>query len=116
MITVNKRNITEKEFDLACNEFITKTGKSKLSKDEMLIIANQIIDSVLLLDKAKKENFNITDDEVNKYIEGIKANYKTIDDFNNALNEIGDTLASFKHKIKDNIKLHYKKVYSYNIE
>ena len=105
MITVNKRNITEKEFDLACNEFITKTGKSKLSKDEMLRIANQIIDSVLLLDKAKKENLHITDDEVNKYIEGIKANYKTIDDFNNALNEIGDTLESFKHKIKDNIIL-----------
>jgi parvulin-like peptidyl-prolyl isomerase len=71
----------------------------------MIAIANQLIDSILLLEEAKKSNIIVSDDEMNKYVEGVKSSYKSEDEFNNALKTIGDTIDDFKIKIKDNMIL-----------
>jgi peptidyl-prolyl cis-trans isomerase C len=105
MITVNNINITEREFDLACNDFMNRTGKQKLSQNEMVAIANQLIDSILLLEEAKNSQLTVSDDEINKYVEGVKSSYKSEEDFNNALKTIGDSIDDFKAKIKDNMIL-----------
>ena len=64
MITVNDKNITEKELDLACNDFITSTGKAKLTENDVLAIVNQLIDSLLLSEEAKKEDLEVSNDEI----------------------------------------------------
>jgi parvulin-like peptidyl-prolyl isomerase len=100
MITVNDNKISEKEFDLACEDFKAKTGKPNLTQKEAIAIANQLIDAQLLLEEANQKNIEVGDDEINNYLDGIKKNYPNEDDFIKALANIGDTVDSFKEKIK----------------
>ncbi|MBN2443574.1 MAG: peptidylprolyl isomerase [Spirochaetales bacterium] len=105
MITVNNTTITENEFDLACNDYISRAGKQKISEQEMMGIANQLIDSILLMDQAREENITISADEIDQYIQRVKASYKSEGEFQQALTTIGDTLEGFKEKIRDNMML-----------
>lgn len=103
MITVNNKVITEIEFDTACNEAIIANRKEKLSKDEITIIANQLVDSLLLLEEAQKNGLTVTGDELNDYLNRIKSNFKTDEEYLNTLKKIGYTVESMKDKIQKDI-------------
>jgi len=105
MIKVNGYEITEKEFDLACAErkFISK--KKNLEKSEIEETVNVLVDAVLMLEEAKKENIEVDKTEIEKTVTKMKKNFKTEDDFRQALAKTGDTDGSIKDRVERNLKL-----------
>ena len=105
MIKINDYSITEKEFDFAITDFKNRAQKPELTRSEVQSIADQLIDAKLLLERAKEEKIQISDDEINKALENIKGNYETETAFNEALEGSGDNLEKLKNRIFDSLAL-----------
>jgi len=105
MAKVNNNTITDKEFDLACMDYISRLGKKNLKREECIAIINQLIDAKLLIEEALNSGFKASEDEVNQIFNNVKSNYKTDDEFNKALTNIGDTTESFKNKLYNDVVL-----------
>jgi len=105
MITVNDYTITEKEFDLACNDFKRRLKTHTLKKEYVDSVKDQLIDARLLLDAAKKNNTAIDTKEVSDVYDRILTNFPAEEDFLKLLESEGDTIDSLKDKIKDDILL-----------
>ncbi len=105
MITVNDYTITEKEFDLACNDFKRRLKTHTLKKEYVDSVKDQLIDARLLLDAAKKNNIAIDTKEVSDVYDRIVTNFPAEEDFLKLLESEGDTIDSLKDKIKDDIML-----------
>ena len=105
MITINDYSITEKEFDFAIADYKNRAQKPELTRSEVQSIADQLIDAKLLLTKAKEENIEIKDEEINKALENIKSNYETEEAFTKALEGSGDNLQKLKDRIFDSLAL-----------
>lgn len=105
MIKVNGHEISEKEFDMACAEkrFIFK--KKVLEKHEVEETVNVLIDALLMLEVAKKENIEVDPAELYITISKMKKSFKTEDDFRLALSKTGDTEESIKERVEKNLKL-----------
>ncbi|MFO7810274.1 MAG: peptidylprolyl isomerase [Candidatus Delongbacteria bacterium] len=105
MIKVNGKMISEKEFDMACAEKMHALRKNRLEKNEIEETANLLIDALLMLEVADKENIEVDSAEIEETVSKIKNNFKTEEDFNNALEKTGDTLDSIRERIEKNFKL-----------
>jgi peptidyl-prolyl cis-trans isomerase C len=105
MIKVNGHEISEKEFDMACAEkrFIFK--KKALEKHEIEETVNVLIDAVLMLEVAKKDNVEVDAVELENTIAKMKKSFKTEDDFKQALSKTGDTEESIKERVEKNLRL-----------
>jgi len=105
MIKVNGHEISEKEFDMACAEkrFIFK--KKVLEKHEIEETVNVLIDAVLMLEVAKKDNVEVDAVELENTIAMMKKSFKTEDDFRQALSKTGDTEESIKERVEKNLRL-----------
>jgi len=105
MIKVNGHEISEKEFDMACAEkrFIFK--KKALEKHEIEETVNVLIDAVLMLEVAKKDNVEVDEVELENTISKMKKSFKTEDDFRQALSKTGDTEGSIKERVEKNLRL-----------
>ena len=105
MITVNGKVITEKEFDMACEEKKHILRKPKLEKNDIEETVNILTDAILMLEVAEQENIETDPEEVNATIEKISKNFKTEEDYKNALSKTGDDENTLKERIVKNLKL-----------
>lgn len=105
MIKVNGFEISEKEFDMACAEKKYIFKKASLEKHEIEEISNILIDAVLMLDVAKKENIQVDPAEIESTITKMKKNFKSDEEFISILEKTGDSLDTVKERIEKNIKL-----------
>jgi len=105
MIKVNGFEISEKEFDMACAEKKFLFKKNTLEKSEMEEIVNVLIDAVLMLEVAKNENIAVDEKEIENTISKMKKNFKSEEDFCNAVKKIGDTPETVRERIEKNLKL-----------
>ncbi len=105
MIKVNGKVITEKDFDMACEEKKHVLRKQELDKNEIEETVNILTDATLMLEVAEQENIETDPEEMNATIEKIKKNFKTEEDFKNALSKTGDDENTLKERIIKNLKL-----------
>ncbi len=105
MIKINDYSITEKEFDFAITDYKNRSQQPELTRSEVQSIADQLIDAKLLLEKAKEEKIQISDEEIEKAMTNIKSNYETEEAFTAALEGSGDNLEKLKDRIFDSLAL-----------
>ncbi len=105
MITVNKHEISEKEFSMACNDFCARLNIQKLNKAQFEAILNQLIDARLMIEQAKVENIKVADTEIENILTKIKANFKSPEHFIDVLKKEGDTEQTLREKIADDLLL-----------
>ncbi|HQO09230.1 MAG TPA: peptidylprolyl isomerase [Clostridiales bacterium] len=105
MIKVNDREISERDFDMACMERKYVFRKEKLEKADIEEVTDILIDAVLMLEQAEKENIEYDAAEVDATISKMKKSFKTEDDFLKALSKTGDNNDSIKERIARNLKL-----------
>lgn len=105
MIKVNGKVISEKEFDMACAEKKHLLRKNSLDKTEIEDVVNILTDAVLMLEVADRENIPVDDAEIEHTISRIRSNFKTEEEFNDALSKTGDSIESLKERIMKNLKL-----------
>ncbi|MBN2857228.1 MAG: peptidylprolyl isomerase [Candidatus Delongbacteria bacterium] len=105
MIKVNGKVISEKEFDMACAEKKHLLRKNSLDKNEIGDVLNILTDAVLMLEVAERENIPVDNAEIEHTISKIKSNFKTEEEFNDALSKTGDSIETLKERILKNLKL-----------
>lgn len=105
MITVNGHKISEKEFNMACNDFCARLNIKKLSSAQFDAILNQLIDARLMIEQAKAENITAAQSEIDKILAKIKENFKSQEHFLDVLQKEGDTEETLREKIADDLLL-----------
>ena len=105
MITVNGYKISEREFNMACNDFCARLNIQKLSNAQFNAILNQLIDARLMIEQAKVENINVEKSEIENILTKIKANFKSHEHFIDVLKKEGDTEDTLREKITDDLLL-----------
>ncbi len=105
MIKVNGKEISKQEYDLSCKDAMMRTGLKTLSKEDKLAIANRLIDAVLLLEEARKSDVKVPEEDVDWAIEKIKSQFETKEQFEEAVSQSGNTVASLKEKVRDDMLL-----------
>ena len=105
MIKVNEYTISEKEFDLACEDYKRRTNTPTLPENVVRGLATQLIEAKLLLEESKRVNVEISPEELDAALNNIKKYYKTEAEFEQALKQFGDTEDALKGRMMDNLML-----------
>ncbi|QEN04950.1 hypothetical protein EW093_09595 [Thiospirochaeta perfilievii] len=105
MIKVNNQELSKNEFQGACYNYMSHTRKNELTAEDKLIVANQLVDTFLLLTEGKKGDFLPTDEEVEDNFKKLISQFPSEEQFENTLKEMGDTKATVKERLRDDIIL-----------
>jgi len=105
MIKVNNQELSKNEFQGACYNYMSHTRKNELTAEDKLIVANQLVDTFLLLAEGKKGDFLPTDEEVEDNFKKLISQFPSEEQFENTLKEMGDTKATVKERLRDDIIL-----------
>jgi len=111
---VNGIGITYDQWQSAFQSMISRYDNQTLaSLDQATInllknnVLNQIINSQLLLQEAKKEKIKINPSDIDTEIEKIKVNFSSSEAFNDALKANNITLTELKKEIENNLLINY---------
>jgi len=104
MIKVNGYEITEKEFDMACAEK-SYSERKKLNKDDINMVAEMLIEASLMLEVADNEKVEVKDSDAEEMLQNVRKNFKSEDEFLDALQKSGDNLEDMTKRIERNLKL-----------
>jgi len=105
MIEVNGYVISENEFDMACMDLQRRARIQNLREQDVVAIANQLIDARLLLEEAGRNNVEIAETEIDQAIENIKQNFPSEEEFVAAMEKNGDTIEVLRGRVKDSMSL-----------
>ncbi len=83
----------------AWGSYLAQQGQT--ASDLRKQIVEGMIEQELVVRGAKEMGIEVSDDEVNQYYDKMKANYKTDDEWNEALSQAGFTQDSYKTAVKD---------------
>lgn len=101
------RNAFESEFK-AATERMAATGQ-QLSGVQSMMMRKQIVESLineeLLVQECQKKDIQVTDDQVNTEIDGIKNRFPSEADFNTALEQRGMSTSDLRDKLKRRIAI-----------
>jgi foldase protein PrsA len=105
--TVNGKKIDQATLDLHLREKVQdhKMQNVKIEKDKLKeSVLQELIGERLMLDEAAAQGMKVSDEEVNKQIDGIRKNIGD-EQFNKALKEKGITLDAFKQRTREKLLL-----------
>ena len=124
MIKVNDYIISEKEFDMACQDFAYRARLNSLTEQHLESVANQLIDAKLLLEEANKDKINVEDEQLNAAINNMKQSYintskdeEFVKNYKNEYNEeppadfeeyilkSGDTVEKLRERVRSSLTL-----------
>ncbi len=105
MIKVNNVELSENEYQGACYNYMAHTKKQELTAEDKLIVANQLVDTNLLLTEGKKGDFEPTSEEIEENFAKLKTQFPSEEQFANTLKEMGDTVETVKGRLKEDIIL-----------
>lgn len=105
MIKVNNKELSKNEYQGACYNYMAHTRKQELTKEDKLIVANQLVDTNLLLLEGKKGSYLPTDAEIEENLTKLKSQFPSEDKFQETLKEMGDTVDGVKERLKEDIIL-----------
>ncbi|MCM3767567.1 SurA N-terminal domain-containing protein [Neobacillus niacini] len=109
---VNDKEILGSDYNSVLSSIqgqMLQMGQDPTSKEAVEQAKNQTIDSLvgqtLLLQEADKKNYKVTEEDINKQLDGIKKQFKTDKEFEAALQKSGMDMKNLKSQIADEIKL-----------
>jgi len=108
---VNDSKIERQKFDFITDKQIKQIEKMghTITPDQKYGIQKMLLDKMvaieLLVQEAKKANITITDEDVNKRFDAIKAQYPNKDDFDKILKDNGLTEAGIRDELKKNMMI-----------
>lgn len=105
MIKVNKKELSKNEFQGACYNYMAHTKKQELTQEDKLIVANQLVDTNLLLTEGKKGGFEPETKDVEESFEKLLTQFPSQEQFDNTLKEMGDSVETVKERLKDDMIL-----------
>lgn len=105
MISVNNYTITEAEFDFAVSDYKNRTGLQELNKEQLMNVAEQLIDHKILLDRAVSTDTEVPDEQLEAAMNDIKSRYQSPEEFEQALKQSLLTYESLEENIKKNLAL-----------
>ncbi len=105
MITVNGKELSKNEYQGACYNYMAHTRKQELTAEDKLVVANQLVDTNLLLTEGKKGDFEPTAAEIEENFAKLKSQFPSEEQFTNTLKEMGDNEESVKERLKEDIIL-----------
>ncbi|WP_066307267.1 SurA N-terminal domain-containing protein [Bacillus sp. FJAT-29814] len=109
---VNDKEILGSDYNSVLSSIqgqMLQMGQDPTSKEAAEQAKNQTIDSLvgqtLLLQEADKKNYKVSEEDINKQLDGIKKQFKTDKEFEAALQKSGMDMKKLKSQIADEIKL-----------
>ncbi len=105
MIKVNNQELSKNEYQGACYNYMSHTRKQELTPEDKFIVANQLVDTYLLLTEGKKGNYFPEDADVESNFTNLVAQFPSQEQFDNTLKEMGDTVESVKERLRDDLIL-----------
>lgn len=105
MIKVNSQELSKNEYQGACYNYMSHTRKKELTEEDKMIVANQLVDTYLLLTEGKKGDYLPTDEEVDTNFTKLISQFPSEEQFKSTLKEMGDTVETVKERLKDDIIL-----------
>jgi parvulin-like peptidyl-prolyl isomerase len=105
MIKVNNVELSQNEFKGACYNYMAHSRKESLTEDEKLMVANQLVDTHLLIEEGKKGNYNPTKDEIEEAFNSLVSQFESKEQFETALREMNDTEENIKTRLSEDIVL-----------
>ena len=105
MIKINDQELSKNEFQGACYNYMSHTRKQELSPEDKMVVANQLVDTNLLLTEGKTKGYNPTEEEVDSNFVKLLSQFQSEEQFENTLKEMGDTREVVKDRLKDDIIL-----------
>lgn len=105
MIKVNNQELSKNEYQGACYNYMAHTRKQELTQEDKLIVANQLVDTNLLLSEGKKSGYNPEASEIEANFEKLKSQFPSQEQFDNTLKEMGDSVETVKERLRDDIIL-----------
>lgn len=105
MIKVNGKELSSNEFQGACYNYMAHSKKQELTPEDKLMVANQLVDTHLLLTEGKKGDFNPSESEIEDSLSKLKSQFPSEEQFNNTLKEMNDTIDGIKERLKEDIIL-----------
>ncbi len=105
MIKVNSQELSKNEYQGACYNYMSHTKKNELTAEDKMIVANQLVDTYLLLTEGKKGDFLPTDEEVETNFAKLISQFPSQEQFESTLKEMGDSVETVKERLKDDIIL-----------
>lgn len=79
-----------------------ETAKQNFENQKKMILQN-LVETQVLVEKAKENNIKVTDEEVNAQVDALKANFESEQAFNDRLKEMDTTLDEIKESIKSDL-------------
>ena len=95
----NLRNQAGLSDEESWGSYLAQQGQT--ASDVRKQIVEGLIEQELIVKGAKDLGINVEDSEVNEYYDKMKANYKSDDEWNEALSQAGFTQDSYKTAVKD---------------
>lgn len=105
MIKVNNQELNKNEFQGACYNYMAHTRKQELTKEDKVIVANQLVDTNLLLTDGKSLGYKPQDAEIEASFEKLLSQFPSREQFDKTLEEMGDTVDTVKNRLSDDIIL-----------
>ncbi len=118
MIKVNGIELSSNEFQGACYNYMAHTKKQELTAEDKVMVANQLVDTHLLLNEGKKGDFTPSADEIEQSLAKLKTQFPSEEKFEETLKEMNDTVESIKERLKDDIilKIYIEKSFYTNLK
>ncbi|MGL1891091.1 MAG: peptidylprolyl isomerase [Spirochaetaceae bacterium] len=105
MIKVNNQELSKNEYQGACYNYMAHTKKQELTAEDKLIVANQLVDTNLLLTEGKKAGYDPTAEDIEANFETLVSQFPSQEQFDKTLQEMGDSIEVVKGRLKDDIIL-----------
>ena len=105
MIKVDGTELSKNEFLGACYNYMSHTRKNELTKEDKIIVANQLVDTYLLLTEGKKGDFTPSDEDIESSFEKLLSQFPSQEQFESTIKEMGDTVEVVKDRLKDDMIL-----------
>lgn len=105
MIKVNSQELSKNEYQGACYNYMSHTRKNELTQEDKVIVANQLVDTYLLLTEGKKGDYLPSAEEVESNFSKLISQFPSQEQFESTLKEMGDSVETVKERLKDDIIL-----------
>ena len=105
MIKVNNQELSKNEFQGACYNYMSHTRKQELTKEDKINVANQLVDTNLLLAEGKKGGYELKDSDIEESFQKLLSQFPSREQFDSTLKEMGDSVETVKERLKDDMIL-----------
>lgn len=105
MIKVDGIELSRNEYQGACYNYMSHTKKQELTDDDKFMVANQLVDTFLLLSQGRNGVYEPAELEVEESFKKLIEQFPSEEQFEATLKEMGDSAEVVKDRLKDDMIL-----------